>query len=222
MPRFGRSVRPTPRSATAPNARARRQPRTWPCRRVTVHRHPFPTPLAPYALASTTTNLTSLTAVLRDWEHDARWGWSAVGHDHRAIGLEGQPWADSRKYRSAPRRDTSHLAPRDADRAAVAAPGRRSNRSGARLRHVEWRSSRSVVGESLRDDHTIHGVCALAFRISMYALEGRVASYTLAFAFGCVLSSVYGLLTGAWPFGVVELVWCAVAVRRWHARGRGN
>jgi hypothetical protein len=26
------------------------------------------------------------------------------------------------------------------------------------------------------------------------------------FAFGCVLSGVYGFLAGAWPFGVVELI----------------
>jgi hypothetical protein len=36
----------------------------------------------------------------------------------------------------------------------------------------------------------------------------------LGFALGCVLSSVYGFLSGAWPFGVVELIWSIVAVRR--------
>lgn len=36
----------------------------------------------------------------------------------------------------------------------------------------------------------------------------------LAVAPGCVLSSVYGFLSGAWPFGVVELVWSGVAVNR--------
>ena len=37
----------------------------------------------------------------------------------------------------------------------------------------------------------------------------------LGFAFGCVLSSIYGFLSGAWPFGVVELIWAGVAVRRY-------
>jgi hypothetical protein len=37
----------------------------------------------------------------------------------------------------------------------------------------------------------------------------------LAFALGCVLSSVYGFASGAWPFGVVELIWAGVAVRRY-------
>jgi hypothetical protein len=45
----------------------------------------------------------------------------------------------------------------------------------------------------------------------------RVArpTFILAFAVGCVLSSAYGFLSGAWPFGVVELIWSGIAVRRW-------
>jgi hypothetical protein len=34
------------------------------------------------------------------------------------------------------------------------------------------------------------------------------------FALGCLLSSAYGFLAGAWPFGVVEIVWSFVAWRR--------
>jgi hypothetical protein len=30
-----------------------------------------------------------------------------------------------------------------------------------------------------------------------------------------VLSSIYGFLQGAWPFGVVEAIWAVVAARRW-------
>jgi hypothetical protein len=37
----------------------------------------------------------------------------------------------------------------------------------------------------------------------------------LAFAASCALGSVYGFLQGAWPFGLVEAVWCIVAARRW-------
>jgi hypothetical protein len=37
----------------------------------------------------------------------------------------------------------------------------------------------------------------------------------LRFAVGCLLSSSYGFLSGAWPFGVVELIWAGVAVRRY-------
>jgi uncharacterized membrane protein len=61
---------------------------------------------------------------------------------------------------------------------------------------------------------TVYGVVALSFMMTMYALEGRGRNYVLAFAAGCVLSSAYGFLSGAWPFGVVELIWALVALRR--------
>ena len=38
---------------------------------------------------------------------------------------------------------------------------------------------------------------------------------------GCALSSSYGFLSGAWPFGVVEGIWTFVALRRWQQAGRG-
>ena len=62
---------------------------------------------------------------------------------------------------------------------------------------------------------TVYGVFAVTFMMVMYALEGRGPVFVLAFAFGCLLSSVYGFLSGAWPFGVVELIWAGVAVRRY-------
>jgi hypothetical protein len=61
---------------------------------------------------------------------------------------------------------------------------------------------------------TIYGICAVTFMMTMYALERRGRSFVLAFALGCVLSSVYGFLSGAWPFGVVELIWSGIAVQR--------
>jgi hypothetical protein len=64
---------------------------------------------------------------------------------------------------------------------------------------------------------TIYGVCAVSFMMAMYALERRGRGFVLAFALGCVLSSVYGFLAGAWPFGVVELIWSAVAVQRYRS-----
>jgi hypothetical protein len=48
-----------------------------------------------------------------------------------------------------------------------------------------------------------------------YALEARSHWFVLAFAAACVLASLYGLLQGAWPFGIVEAVWALVALRRW-------
>ena len=61
---------------------------------------------------------------------------------------------------------------------------------------------------------TVYGVVALSFMMTMYALEGRGRRFVLAFAVGCALSSSYGFLSGAWPFGVVEVVWTAIALRR--------
>jgi hypothetical protein len=60
---------------------------------------------------------------------------------------------------------------------------------------------------------TVFGICALTFMMAMYALEGRGRVFVLAFAAGCALSSSYGFLSGAWPFGVVEAIWTVVALR---------
>jgi hypothetical protein len=64
---------------------------------------------------------------------------------------------------------------------------------------------------------TVYGVCALSFMMAMYALEHRHRRYIALFAAGCVLSSIYGFLSGAWPFGVIELIWAALAFRRYRA-----
>jgi hypothetical protein len=62
---------------------------------------------------------------------------------------------------------------------------------------------------------TVYGAAAVTFMMAMYALERRGPRYVLAFAGGCLLSSLYGFLAGAWPFGVVELIWAGVAVNRY-------
>lgn len=61
---------------------------------------------------------------------------------------------------------------------------------------------------------TVFGVAALTFMMTMYALESRGRGFVAAFAVGCGLAGIYGFLSGAWPFGVVELIWAGVAVRR--------
>ncbi|HWE71316.1 MAG TPA: hypothetical protein VG205_13190 [Acidimicrobiales bacterium] len=62
---------------------------------------------------------------------------------------------------------------------------------------------------------TIYGVCAVSFMMAMYALERRGRGFVLGFAAGCLLSSAYGFLSGAWPFGVVEFIWSGIALRRY-------
>jgi hypothetical protein len=67
---------------------------------------------------------------------------------------------------------------------------------------------------------TLFGILAVSFMMVMYALEQRRPIFILAFAIGCLLSSAYGFLSGAWPFGLVEVLWLGVAVRRYLGRRR--
>ena len=62
---------------------------------------------------------------------------------------------------------------------------------------------------------SVFGALAVTAMLVFYALEARSPNFVLAFAVACVASSTYGFLQGAWPFGIVELVWSGVAVRRW-------
>lgn len=62
---------------------------------------------------------------------------------------------------------------------------------------------------------TVFGVIALTFMMVMYAFERKGRPFILAFALGCALSSSYGFVSGAWPFGGVEAVWTVVAFLRW-------
>jgi hypothetical protein len=68
---------------------------------------------------------------------------------------------------------------------------------------------------------TIYGAAAVSAMLLFYALEARARVFVLAFAAACLASSAYGFLQGAWPFGVVELIWSGVALRRWWLR-EGN
>lgn len=62
---------------------------------------------------------------------------------------------------------------------------------------------------------TLFGAAAVTFMMLMYALERRGRGFILAFGIGCLLSSAYGFRAGTWPFGVVEIVWAAVAFNRY-------
>jgi hypothetical protein len=45
---------------------------------------------------------------------------------------------------------------------------------------------------------------------------GRV--WVLVFAIGCAATALYGALTGAWLFVVLEVIWAGVALRRFTGR----
>jgi hypothetical protein len=65
------------------------------------------------------------------------------------------------------------------------------------------------------DPLSAFGLFAVTAMLVCYAFEDRGSRFVLGFAGACALGSVYGFLQGAWPFGLVEAVWCVVALRRW-------
>jgi hypothetical protein len=71
---------------------------------------------------------------------------------------------------------------------------------------------------SSTDMLTAFGALAVTAMMLFYALEGRSPAFVLAFAGACLAASVYGFLQGAWPFGVVELIWSGIALHRWWKR----
>lgn len=68
------------------------------------------------------------------------------------------------------------------------------------------------------DRLTLFGLFAVTAMLILYALEDRSPWCVLAFAGACGLASAYGFAQGAWPFGLVEAIWAAVAVRRWRVK----
>jgi hypothetical protein len=72
------------------------------------------------------------------------------------------------------------------------------------------------------DRLTLFGLFAVTAGVVFYALEERSRWFILAFAGACALGSLYGFLQGAWPFGLVEVVWTLVAMRRWWLSGRST
>jgi hypothetical protein len=81
---------------------------------------------------------------------------------------------------------------------------------------VRWLEQRGRIATTVTGVVlTAYGAAAVTFMVVMYALERRHHAFVLAFAGGCLLSSAYGFLAGAWLFGVVEVVWAAIALRRY-------
>ncbi len=68
------------------------------------------------------------------------------------------------------------------------------------------------------DPLSLFGLFAVTLMLVFYALEDHGPGFVLGFAGACLLGSLYGFLQGAWPFGVVEAIWAAIAVHRWRLR----
>ena len=65
------------------------------------------------------------------------------------------------------------------------------------------------------DALSLFGLAAVSFTLLCYAKESGSHRWTFGFAVGCLFGSAYGFLQGAWPFGLVELIWFVVALLRW-------
>jgi hypothetical protein len=65
---------------------------------------------------------------------------------------------------------------------------------------------------------TLFGLLSVSAMMICYALEDRSHWLVLGFAICCLMASAYGFLQGAWPFGIVEVIWSAIAARRWRLR----
>jgi hypothetical protein len=76
----------------------------------------------------------------------------------------------------------------------------------------------SLAGFTPMDALALFGLVAVTAMLIFYALEDHSPWFILAFAGACVLASAYGFLQGAWPFGIIEVIWAGVAVRRWRNR----
>ena len=72
------------------------------------------------------------------------------------------------------------------------------------------------------DTLSAFGLFAVAFTLVCYMMEKRSHWWTLGFAVGCVMGSVYGFAQGAWPFGLVEAIWTVVALNRWWGQRGGE
>jgi hypothetical protein len=72
------------------------------------------------------------------------------------------------------------------------------------------------------DRLTLFGLFAVTMMLVCYTFDHVNTWFILAFSLACLLASIYGFLQGAWPFGVVEALWAAVAARRWWVERRSK
>lgn len=72
------------------------------------------------------------------------------------------------------------------------------------------------------DPLTIFGLAVVSLMLVFYAIEDKGAWAVFGFAIACLAASAYGFLQGAWPFGVVEAIWSAIALKRWQKRRRAE
>ena len=62
---------------------------------------------------------------------------------------------------------------------------------------------------------SLFGFVVVTAAAVFYALESSSNWFILAFAVANALACIYAFLQGAWPYGVIEIVWTVVALQRW-------
>jgi hypothetical protein len=65
------------------------------------------------------------------------------------------------------------------------------------------------------DALTLFGVVSLTIMLICYALERRNPWFMFGMGASCMAASLYAFLQGAWPFGILEAIWGAIAFSRW-------
>ncbi len=61
------------------------------------------------------------------------------------------------------------------------------------------------------------GVFAVTLMVGCYSLEKRGPQYVAFFALACLLSAVYALMLGSYPFVFAETVWAVIAFYRYRS-----
>ena len=67
---------------------------------------------------------------------------------------------------------------------------------------------------------TLFGLCAVSAAVFFYAMENFSHWFVLALAVANALAGVYAFIQGAWPYGLVEIVWTLVGLWRWGPKRR--
>jgi len=69
---------------------------------------------------------------------------------------------------------------------------------------------------------TAFGLASVGAMLACYAFEERSPYFVLGFALACWATALYGWLSGAWPFTLVEAIWGVVALRRFASKRAGG
>ena len=69
---------------------------------------------------------------------------------------------------------------------------------------------------------SLFGLCAVTAGVVFYAMENLSSWFILALGISTAMASVYAFLQGAWPYGLIEIVWTVAALLRWWPKRRGR